>query len=533
MPEQPSAKVGFAFSAKDEGARLEAQRHAAQLVTNVSEETRKALRALIAKSIREGIPPLEAAKSIRSLVGMNASQAAAAMNYRAELKTQGLSEERVDKALEFYAARKVKERGDTIARTEVLSALNAGSLASWKQAQRKGFLPRNAKKKFITTPDEKLCKTCRPMNKQEQPLQKPFIMPNGGKLMFPPAHPRCRCTMGEPSALGGGPPRRLDAASILEAGRAWLTHGMIIDRQLIGGSATKVYDISLMTPSGLRHTIFKPPDSGDLTLRLINSGNLSIIGSTAERELLSAAFGRVLGIPEMPDTVGRLVRLGSKQFFGSMSERILDTASLKQVLGGWFRIIQPDPAGPIITNPPLLHLSDHTRNGLTVLDLLIGNMDRHPGNMLVRFPGHDAMMQARAVSNNIGNAATWSTALRNLIQDPLKFIAIDHGYTFGRPRPGHEGEVLGLPNRMMAKNSLGPFWRQNMTDRSSALKSLSADARDFWVDKLVTSQDTLKELLTSASLSLDEKEGAMKRLQAVLNALYANTLGGLLHSLGA
>jgi len=189
----------FVFNARSETAQTAAAKHAAKLVLGISEETKKAIRALIVKSMREGIPPLEAARMIRGSIGMTTTQALAAANYRASLRLGGLSEDRVDRAVAFYSARKIRERAEVIARTETLGALNAGSLESWKQAQKQGFLSKSARKKWITTPDEHLCSICRPVDRQEQPLNKPFVLANGTKTQFPPAHPSCRCTIGEPT----------------------------------------------------------------------------------------------------------------------------------------------------------------------------------------------------------------------------------------------------------------------------------------------------------------------------------------------
>lgn len=193
--------VKFGFKARNETAIAAAENNAARMVKNVSDETRRAIRGIVVRSIRDGIPPRDAAKMIRGSIGMDSRQTAGASNYRAELRTSGLSEERIDKAYEFYTAKKIRQRATRIARTEVMGALNAGSLESWKQAQRDGLLPANAKKKWIVTKDDALCPVCRPMKEQEQSFGKKFILPNGKKVMFPPAHPDCRCTMGDPSAF--------------------------------------------------------------------------------------------------------------------------------------------------------------------------------------------------------------------------------------------------------------------------------------------------------------------------------------------
>jgi hypothetical protein len=189
------AKVRFSFDGKNEAAQKQAKLRAARMVTRVSKETKEAVRALVVRAIRDGIPPYEAARMIKSMVGLTALQAQGAMNYRASLIEQGHTLDRVDKLTDKYTERKIKERAWTIARTEIMDALNAGAEESWRQAKKKGFLSADAKKEFIVTGDERLCPVCGGMEDQQQPIDKPFITATGKPIRNPPVHPRCRCTM--------------------------------------------------------------------------------------------------------------------------------------------------------------------------------------------------------------------------------------------------------------------------------------------------------------------------------------------------
>jgi SPP1 gp7 family putative phage head morphogenesis protein len=195
--------VEFSFNAKNQLAQEQARKRAASLVTGVSRETKKGIRGIITQSINEGIPPLQAARMIKQSIGLTGRQSATAARYRASLVESGISEEKVEKAYERYVNKQLRRRSESIARTEILSALNAGSLESWKQAKKQGFLPKNARKKWIVTKDEILnkCPICKPINGQEQAFNKPFVLGDGRKAQFPPAHPMCRCTLADPSAI--------------------------------------------------------------------------------------------------------------------------------------------------------------------------------------------------------------------------------------------------------------------------------------------------------------------------------------------
>src|SRR4051812_33183900 len=92
-----------------------AARRAARMVTDISAETRAALRGVIQRAIREGQPPYEAARAIRELIGMNVPQTQAALNYRASLIDLGLNMDAVDRKFAAYVRKKIQERADTIA----------------------------------------------------------------------------------------------------------------------------------------------------------------------------------------------------------------------------------------------------------------------------------------------------------------------------------------------------------------------------------------------------------------------------------
>jgi SPP1 gp7 family putative phage head morphogenesis protein len=162
-------------------------------VSQVSADTRAALRTLILTSIRAGIPPYDAARLIVGMIGLTERQARAVMSYREGLIDSGLSIARVDRATEKYAAKQLRARAETIARTEIMSALNTGAQEAAEQAHREGLLGKSPKKEWITAGDERTCPLCAPMDGVQVDLRANFDTP-GGSVPGPPLHPRCRCT---------------------------------------------------------------------------------------------------------------------------------------------------------------------------------------------------------------------------------------------------------------------------------------------------------------------------------------------------
>lgn len=182
--------VRFTFNDKAPDARKAAEDNAASMVTDISAETEANIRSLIADAIESKLSPYEAAQEIHDLIGLTAAQGQAAQKYRDELEASGLTADKVEAKVEEYADELLTARAETIARTEIMEALNAGQDAAWAQAQEAGLLSEDAEKEWITTPDETLCPECNDMDGETVPIGQEF--PDGD----PPLHPNCRCTVG-------------------------------------------------------------------------------------------------------------------------------------------------------------------------------------------------------------------------------------------------------------------------------------------------------------------------------------------------
>lgn len=183
---------GMSFDRANPEAIRWAKDRAGELVTQVTEQSRAAVRKIIARAVEGKLTPREAARMIRNVVGLTELQADAVLNLQVRLLSQGKLAEAVQKAGDRYAARLLRYRAETIARTETVAAANEGQLQLWRQAQANGLLKANARRQWITTPDERLCPVCRPLNGKTAPLDGPFP----GGFMNPPAHPNCRCATG-------------------------------------------------------------------------------------------------------------------------------------------------------------------------------------------------------------------------------------------------------------------------------------------------------------------------------------------------
>lgn len=187
-------RISFGFDGKNERAQKLAAKRGAKLVKEISAETRLALRMTIERAIRDGIPPYDAARLIESMVGLTSHQSQSVMNYRAGLVELGLPIAAVDRAVAALIKRKIKQRARTIARTELMSALNAGAHEGWAQAQKAGLLSATAQKRVVNSAGA--CpQVCAPMHGQVRLLSEPFTTPQGKQFNMPPFHPNCRDTV--------------------------------------------------------------------------------------------------------------------------------------------------------------------------------------------------------------------------------------------------------------------------------------------------------------------------------------------------
>jgi len=131
-----ASRIVQSYGGRNERAERIARDLGARLVTEVVDDTR----VLIAQTIRGGLEagegPLRTALDIGGrvvngkrqggLVGLHSRQAGWVQNYRAKLLAEGRPQSQIDRMAQQYSNKLLRQRGETIARTETIKALNAG-----------------------------------------------------------------------------------------------------------------------------------------------------------------------------------------------------------------------------------------------------------------------------------------------------------------------------------------------------------------------------------------------------------------------
>lgn len=173
-----------------------AEQNVGGLIAEITAAERLAVSEVIVRTVAGEQSVYDAARQLRAVIGLTGRQRLAVLNYRNRQMDLGASLRTANDRAIRYAAQKLAERAQTIARTETLTAVHAGQLAAWQQASANGGL-RGFERVWIVTPDDKLCPLCEEMEDQRRGLDEPFVQPSTGKaVMIPTLHPRCRCAQG-------------------------------------------------------------------------------------------------------------------------------------------------------------------------------------------------------------------------------------------------------------------------------------------------------------------------------------------------
>lgn len=169
----------------------------ARLVQGITETTRATLQDVVRRALAGEMTKDEAARLIRNIVGLTDQQAMAVENYRAVLLADhDLDADQVESRTGKYADKLLADRGQIIARQEIMTAAREGQEAAWDQAANDGLIVRGQTRKvWIVTDDDRLCPLCEAMDGQTVDLDEDFHSEEGA-VGAEGAHIACRCDIG-------------------------------------------------------------------------------------------------------------------------------------------------------------------------------------------------------------------------------------------------------------------------------------------------------------------------------------------------
>lgn len=167
----------------------------ARQVSQISTNSRNAIRGIISDSIENGTSPQRAASLIKKVIGLTVPQQRALMRLSEALEAEGTPRASIERTLSRRANQMLDERAFAIARQETFNAVAGGRQRYWEQLVEQGDLDPGTQRKWITAQDEFVCPVCRPMHNQIRGLTDPFEKGLGGTTLTSPAHVTCRCSV--------------------------------------------------------------------------------------------------------------------------------------------------------------------------------------------------------------------------------------------------------------------------------------------------------------------------------------------------
>ena len=109
------------------------ERQGFEAVKGIADESRAAVRTILKNGIVTGAHVTEIADNLTAAIGLNARQAATLAAYQRALMDEGIGAVRRILLVGKRARKMLRERADTIARTEVMTAINAGKTEVWNE----------------------------------------------------------------------------------------------------------------------------------------------------------------------------------------------------------------------------------------------------------------------------------------------------------------------------------------------------------------------------------------------------------------
>jgi len=178
------ARVDILQDVVNENAVKWAAKYTNKMVTLITDETKAALRKVIASGIKEGRSIYDIGRQVRPLVGLNERQAMAVVHLRQRLIDKGVPLDTVMRRVERYSAKQLRYRGEMIARTETQRAIAAGTLKGYQQGDVEVVL-------FEAASDA--CPVCSKYDGQKFRIgAQPKSLKSAQYRI--PVHPNCRCT---------------------------------------------------------------------------------------------------------------------------------------------------------------------------------------------------------------------------------------------------------------------------------------------------------------------------------------------------
>lgn len=181
--------IGVSFDVFNPRSVEYAAEFTGRLITVISDETRRGIRSIVQASFESGEGTRWIADNIVESIGLNERQAISLEKYRSRLAADNIKPERIEKLSDRYRQRLLKERAETIARTETIDAAAAGQQNAWTQAVEDRSLSIDKWQVKWSTAATEYCPRCKARDGWRREINGAYQ----DGVSRPPLHPRCRC----------------------------------------------------------------------------------------------------------------------------------------------------------------------------------------------------------------------------------------------------------------------------------------------------------------------------------------------------
>lgn len=192
-----STLLTTSFTIENPYSRVYIRERSSRLIVQISDEQRETVKDILDKAIRNGEAPAGIRTRIGNVVGLHDRWASAVDRRYSLLLAEGVPEGEANRQASRYRDRLLRRRGENIARTEIISASNQGTLDSWNIAQDNGWINGEVtyKEWIAAFGSARTCEYCSALHGQQVKVNDTFVT-EFGRIARPPLHPSCRCSFG-------------------------------------------------------------------------------------------------------------------------------------------------------------------------------------------------------------------------------------------------------------------------------------------------------------------------------------------------
>ena len=170
---------------------------AGKLITDLADNQLGVIRNELVTGLFEGRNPRQTAlnlvgrvgkggRRVGGVIGLDLRWSRAVANYKTTLLDGNRSQSLIDRMVDRYTNKLLRARGERIARTETLKAMNAGKVEGMAQLIDSGKVEaKNVTKIWSSSGDKRVRDTHAAMDGQQKKTDEPFVSPNGAQLMHP------------------------------------------------------------------------------------------------------------------------------------------------------------------------------------------------------------------------------------------------------------------------------------------------------------------------------------------------------------